>query len=325
MRALITGATGFTGSALCARLVRDGWSVRAFVRSSARVEPLRKLGVECIDVDITDRAQVLREYRPVDRIFNIAAMYRAESPDRDEFRRVNVEALRNMLEAARTAGVGRFVHCSTVGIHGHIDEAPADEEYRPQPNDHYQESKWEGEKLARRYFAEGLPGTVIRPAAIYGPGDLRFLKLFKAIKSGLFVMVGSGKTFYHLVYIDDLVQGFMLASEQEGALGESFIIAGPEYSTVTELSNQVADAIGCPHPWLKVPHWPVHVAAVACEKICQPFGIQPPLYPRRVEFFVMSRAFRTDKARRLLGYVPQVGAPEGLARTAAWYRSQGLI
>jgi nucleoside-diphosphate-sugar epimerase len=94
---------------------------------------------------------------------------------------------------------------------------------------------------------------------------------------------------------------------------------------VTELANQVADAIGCPHPWLKVPHWPVHAAAVACEKICQPFGIQPPLYPRRVEFFVMSRAFRTDKAQRLLGYQPQVAAPDGLARTAAWYRSQGLI
>ena len=325
MQAIVTGATGFTGSALCRRLVRDGWEVTAFVRSSPRVEPLEELGVECVDVDITDAESVRGAMRPVDRVFHIAALFRTEDADREMFRRVNTEAADHVARAAKDAGVGRLVHCSTVGIQGQIDDPPADEDYRPRPNDHYQSTKWEGEQLVREHIAQGLPGVVVRPAGIYGPGDLRFLKLFKAINKGTFFMIGDGKAFYHLTYIDDLIDGFLLASEKPEALNTVFTLAGPRYVTVQELVDTVAAVLGKRSPRFRVPLRPVQAAAVACEAVCRPLGINPPLYPRRVEFFAMDRAFTTERARRLLGYDPQVDLEEGMQRTAQWYREQGLF
>lgn len=325
MKAIVTGATGFTGSALCRRLVNEGWSVTAFVRPSPRVEPLKALGVDCVEVDITDYESVRGAMRPVDYVFHIAALFRTETPDRDLFRRVNAEAVDHMARAAQEVGVGRFVHCSTVGVQGHIEEPPADEAYRPKPNDHYQGTKWEGEQIARRHIAAGLPGVVVRPAGIYGPGDLRFLKLFKAIDRGMFVMIGDGKTLYHLTYIDDLVDGFLLAATKPEALGEVFTIAGPRYTSIQEMVETIAAVLGRKPPRLRIPLRPVQIAATLCEAACRPLGINPPLYPRRVEFFAMDRAFTTEKARRLLGYEPSYDIEAGFAKTADWYRAQGLI
>ena len=325
MRAIVTGATGFTGSAVCKRLIRDGWDVTAFVRPSPRVAPLEKLGVRCVEVDITSEESVRQAMEPVDRVFHIAAMYRTEDTDRDVFRRVNVDAVEHMASASRKAGVGRFIHCSTVGVQGQIDDPPADENYRVRPNDHYQETKWEGEQAARRHFAAGLPGVVVRPAGIYGPGDLRFLKLFRAIDRGMFFMIGSGKTLYHLTYIDDLVEGFMLAADRPEAVGEVFTIGGPRYTTVQEMAETVARVLDKKLSRLRVPLWPVQAAAHVCEAVCKPFGINPPLYPRRVEFFSMDRGFTIEKAQSLLGYAPRVDIEEGFSRTAAWYRQQGLL
>jgi len=325
MKAIVTGATGFTGFALCKRLLRDGWEVTAFVRSSPRVEPLRELGIECVEVDITSAASIRAAMRPVDRVFHVAALYRTEDVNREMFERINVRAVEHLASAAGQVGVGRFVHCSTVGVQGHIEDPPADEEYRFKPNDHYQRTKLQGEEAARRHFRNGLAGVVIRPAPIYGPGDLRFLKLFKAIERGAFVMIGSGETLYHMTYIDDLIDGFLLASESPAALGEVFTIAGPRYASIRETVELIARILGKAPPRLRVPLWPVHAAAVACETLCRPLGINPPLYPRRVEFFAMDRAFTTEKARRMLGYSPRVELEEGLRNTAEWYREQRLL
>jgi nucleoside-diphosphate-sugar epimerase len=210
-------------------------------------------------------------------------------------------------------------------VQGHIAEPPAAEDYRFSPGDHYQQSKMEGELLAREAFAAGLPGTVVRPVGIYGPGDTRFLKLFRPIARGHFVMIGSGRHLYHLTYIDDLVEGFLLAAERPEALGEVFTLGGAEYTTVNELVDRIARALGVPPPRLRIPYWPVHVAAAVCQAVCGAVRVPPPLYPRRVEFFAKSRAFSIEKARRRLGYEPKVGLDDGLRRTAAWYREQGLL
>ena len=322
---LVTGATGFTGGHLCKRLVESGESVVAFVRASSNTEALDRLGVECRTVDIRDPDDVAGNFTGIDRVYHIAAAWRSEHADRGEFHRVNVEATRNLLEAAVNNGVKRFVHCSTVGVQGDIESPPADEDYRFQPGDHYQETKLEGELLAREYFSRGLPGAVFRPVGIYGPGDTRFLKLFRPISKGRFIMIGSGKTLYHMTYIDDLVDGIILAGTRDEALGEVFTLGGDGYTTLTELVNAIADAMDRPRPRWRVPFYPVFLASIACDRICRLLGIEPVLYPRRVEFFYKDRAFSIDKAKRLLGYQPKVSLAEGLRRTAAWYREQGLI
>jgi nucleoside-diphosphate-sugar epimerase len=322
---LVTGATGFTGGEICKRLVNEGHKVTAFVRENSRTEKLKAMGVECRHVDLKDKKSIFDNFSEFSRIFHVAAAYRTEHADENEFWQVNVEATRHMLDAAKKFGVGRFVHTSTVGVQGDIKEPPADEDYRFEPGDHYQDSKLKGELLARDYFAQGLPGVVVRPVGIYGPGDTRFLKLFKAVNSNKFIMIGSGKTLYHMTYIDDLVQGFVLASQKEGVNGEVFTIAGEKYTTISELVNLVADVLGKAHPKLKIPFAPVYAASVICDKVCKTINVQPPIYPRRVEFFSKDRAFSIEKAKNLLDYKPAVSLEEGLKRTAQWYREQGLI
>ncbi len=325
MHVLVTGATGFTGGALARRLVQQGVKVTAFVRSLQRAEPLRQLGIDCQQVDITDAADVQRAFRPFDRVYHIAALFRTEESDLQVFKRVNVDATRNLLEASKLAGVGRFIHCSTVGVQGRIDDPPAAEDYRFHPEDHYQQTKMEGELLAREFFAAGLPGVVVRPAGIYGPGDLRFLKLFRGIQKGWFTIIGDGKTLYHFTYIDDLIDGFLLAGEHPAAVGQVFTIGGANHVRITDVFDTIADFLGKPHPRLRIPAWPVQVAASLCAGICSPLGINPPLYPRRLEFFLLDRSFTIAKARSLLGYEPKVSIEDGFARTGRWYREQRLI
>lgn len=325
-KVLVTGATGFTGAALCARLRSEGQDVVAFVRPTSRLDALRAQGVETRAVDLGSAASVDGAFERFDVVYHIAAAYRSEHAARDEFTRVNVDGTRHLLDAAAKHGAGRFVHCSTVGVQGEIEQPPADENYRFKPGDHYQESKLQGELLARRYFESGrVPGAVVRPVGIYGPGDMRFLKLFRSIANGTFVMIGDGQVLYHMTYIEDLVTGFVLAGTHPAALGEVFTIAGPEYTTLRVLVDKIAAVLGRHPPRLRVPFAPVYWASVVCDKVFRSVGLSPPLYPRRVEFFELDRAFSIEKARRLLGYEPRYSLDEGLARTAAWYESQGLI
>jgi nucleoside-diphosphate-sugar epimerase len=261
-----------------------------------------------------------------DVVYHIAAVFREAKISDADYRAINVFGTVNAVEAAASAGVGRFVHCSTVGVHGNTGRTPLDEESRYHLPDFYCESKLEGELAARKLFEErNLPGVVFRPAGIYGPGDLRFLKLFRGIQKGTFAMIGDGETLYHFTYIDDLCDGILLCGDRDEALGQVFILGGDAPISLNNLVREIGNVVGRAPRRFKIPVWPVMAAAVICEKTLRPLGIEPPLYPRRVEFFTKDRAFKIDKARRLLGYQPRVGEAEGLARTAAWYRSQGLI
>jgi nucleoside-diphosphate-sugar epimerase len=217
------------------------------------------------------------------------------------------------------------IHCSTVGVHGDVGSSVADESSPYNPGDVYQRTKVEGERLAIEAFAGRVRGVVFRPGAIYGPGDTRFLKLFRAIRNRRFMMIGSGEVRYHLVYVDDLVDGILLCGAEERALGQIYILAGERPVTLNELVRLVGEAVGAAPRALRIPLAPVRAAAWLCETVCAPLGIEPPLYPRRVDFFRKDRAFRIDKARRELGYSPAVGVAEGVRRTAAWYVDRGLL
>lgn len=322
---LVTGATGFTGSNLCKRLILDGEQVVAFVRDLQKAKNLVRMGVECRLVDLDNCESIYDHFTGIEKVFHIAAAYRTEHIDLSQFWRVNVEATRYLLKASVASGVKRFVHCSTVGVQGEIEDSPASEDYRFKPGDHYQKSKMEGELLALEYFKKGLPGSVVRPVGIYGPGDTRFLKLFRPISKGHFVMIGTGNSLYHMTYIDDLIDGFLLCGKKKEALGEVFTIAGANYTTLCELVDLIADVLGKSPPRFRIPYYPVFLASILCERICRSLGLSPPLYPRRVEFFVLDRAFSIEKAKRLIGYQPKIGLREGLERTAAWYKKEGLI
>jgi len=325
-RVLVTGATGFTGGHLCRRLARDGYPVRALVRDRDREAELRCQGIEPVLGDLRDRKSLERAAKGVDLVYHVAALFRQENVSRKEMWDTNVEGTRNMLDAAVKVRVRRFVHCSTVGVHGDIKNPPANEEAPYGPGDHYQESKTEGERLVLRYIAEGrLPIVVFRPGGIYGPQDLRFLKLFKAIKSKRFIMLGSGKVLYQLIYIDDLIDGILLCGTKQNAIGNVYILTGKEPATLNHFVQVIAEVVGVPPTRLRFPVMPVYVAGFMCELVCKPFGINPPLYRRRVDFFRKSRCFNITKARNELGFEPKVELETGIRLTAQWYREEGWL
>jgi nucleoside-diphosphate-sugar epimerase len=239
---------------------------------------------------------------------------------------VNVDGTRNVLTTAARAGVKKVVYCSTCGVHGNIDDPPADETAPIQPADYYQQTKYEAEPFVREWNRRGLPTTILRPAAIYGPGDPeRFFLIFKRVARGIFPMFGDGKTLYHPLYIDNLVDAFVAAMPPEVGNGEAYLIADENYIEIEELVKAVAAVLGVT---VTIPHYPLLPLLLAghlCEQICKPFAVTPPIFPRRVDWYRQNRAFDIRKAKRDLGYKPLVGLTEGLSKTANWYRTEGYL
>jgi len=332
VRVLVTGATGFTGGHLARSLAARGDRVRVFIRSRVDSAAGRSLtqsaanSIEAVTGDLTDVSAVRRAVDGVDIVYHIAAIYRQAGLHEEQYRAVNATAVRTIIEAAKAAGAKRVVHCSTVGVHGDVEHPPANEDAPLRPGDIYQETKLEGEQIARAAAREtGVEVVIARPTGIYGPGDRRLLKLFRGVARRRFVILGNGEIFYHLTYVDDLVTGLHLCGTVPGAAGRTYILAGGEVTTLNRLTEMIAEEARVPPPRLHLPVWPFWAAGAACEAICRPLGIEPPIYRRRVDFFTKSRAFDISRARADLGYAPVIGLREGIQRTLEWYRREGWL
>jgi len=326
MKALVTGGTGFTGSHLVRKLIENGEDVRVLARPGSNSGFLKELGVEVLSGDISSRDDVERAVKGMDRVFHIAAAYRDANLPEKTYWDVNYEGTKNVLQACEKYNVSRLVHCSTIGVVSSVDAPYSDETAPYSPDDVYQKSKCEAEKEVLKYARErGLPATVIRPCAIYGPGDMRLLKMFKMIAKERFIILGSGNAYYHMVYIDDLVSGFILASEKKEALGEVFIIGGERFTTLNELFHIIANEFGVSDSKIHLPYKPIETLSVIIEYIYKPFKKEPPIYRRRVAFYKKNRAFDISKAKKILGYKPVIDLEKGIHLTAQWYIENGYI
>lgn len=326
MTTLVTGGTGFTGSHLVRRLLTGGHDVRVLDTSPGLfADELTALGAQLTLGSVTDEAVVDRVTAGAERVFHVAAVFRQVNLADSVYHRVNAVGTRIVGEAALRHGVESFVYCSTQGVHGNVASPPGDESSPIAPEDYYQQTKYEGEQEIAALAARGLPATTLRPMAIYGPGDpARFLFLFRAVRGGRFLMFGAGRTLYHPLYIDNLVDAFLSASERPGT-GETYLIGDARYYSLNDLVRAVAASMDREVRILHLPFAPLWAAAAACETVCRPLGIEPPLFRRRADWFRQNRAFRIDKARRELGYEPAVDLPTGLRRTATWYRDHGYL
>jgi len=252
-----------------------------------------------------------------------AAQHEAHMSD-DHFRSVNIAATRLMLEAAREAGVKRFVYGSTMGIHGSSEHGPITEESTPQPLNIYTQTKLAAEAVVRE-FAHHLEISIARIAETYGPGDLRLLKLFKAIDTNRFVMIGSGDNGRQPIYVDDLIRGLLAAVALPTAVNEAILLTGSEVMTTREMVGHIATALEKPAPHAQIPMWPVLAAATVSYALLRPLQIRSPLQPRSLDFFRKSFVFSTTKAKRLLGVEPTTRFVDGARATLAWYRAQGYM
>ncbi len=324
---LVTGANGYVGQVIVEQLAQKGIPVRAMVRDLTKSNELQKLpGVEIVVGDIRNLDDLKKACQGVYGIFHIAAIFRQANFPESVFYDINAQGTKNVFEVAIQSGVKRIVHCSTGGVLGHISNPPGNENSPYNPGDMYQRSKLEGEKIAMQYFKDGkMGGVVIRPAMIYGPGDTRNLKLFKMIAHNRFFYVGDGKTHVHFVDVRDLARAFLLAMEKENVNAQIYHIPGEKAVPLKVMVELIANHLKVSKPWIHLPVKPIQLLGTLCETICVPFGIQPPLYRRRVDFFTKNRHFDGSKAQKELGYQPAQKFESEVVEATDWYKQHGWL
>jgi nucleoside-diphosphate-sugar epimerase len=321
MTVLVTGATGFFGSALVTELVRQKQSVRVLVRDEQKARTLFGDAVMIMLGDITDVEQVEQAVDGATIIYHLVGRLYHPSVPAELYHLTHVEGTRILLEACKgQSQLQRIVHCSTTGVHGVTGKTPAAEDAPFAPTNPYESTKLQGELLAlKAHVEDGLPVSVARPGLVYGPGDLHLLGFFSSIKKGLFRVIDGGKALLHPIYIDDMMAAFLLCAEQPEAIGRSYNIAGESPVTIRELATAVAHSLNKELPGGSIPLWLANLASDIFAVTPGLKGEKAPLTRSRVQFLTHSRVYDTSKAKTELGFAPKVGLEEGMKRTADWY------
>jgi nucleoside-diphosphate-sugar epimerase len=325
MKVLITGAGGFIGPHLVADQLRRGRDVTAMYVRVDRLAPLAaRPRLRIVQGDFTQAATIEPLLADQAICFHLASAHLETAADEAYFVRINVDGARGLAERAHRAGVGRLVHCSSVGVYGDLKQVPADETTVCQPDIAYERSKLAGEQAVQAFAqSSGLPVVVIRPAWVYGPGCPRTLKLFRAINRGRFFHVGGSRQIVrHPIYIDDMVDGFEAAALHPAAPGQVFIMAGPRPIKLAELVQEVAMCLVVPAPRLWLPFPLVWAACVALELGFGLAGRAAPFSRRSLKFYTGNTAFQTRKTREVLGFNATIDWPEGVRRTSGALISQ---
>ncbi|WP_148592946.1 NAD-dependent epimerase/dehydratase family protein [Aquisphaera giovannonii] len=321
----ITGATGLVGGHAAEEAVRRGHRVRALVRVSSDTRWLDQLGVEKVVGDLQDADALRKGAEGADWIFNCAAKV-GDWGTLAEFRRLNVEALRLLLDAAVAAKVGRFVHVSSLGVYEGRDHHGTDETVPPAADslDAYTRSKTEAEALVLEYArAKGLPAAIVRPGFIYGERDRTVLpKLLTNLRRGTFAYFGSGEQALNCIYAKNLVHGLFLAAESPAALGEVFNLTDGEPVSKSRFVGRVAELAGLKPPTRHIPLRLARVLAGVVEGAARLRGAKnPPLINKaRYKFLGLNLDYSIAKARDVLGYDPPYRFDEAIERSMAEHR-----
>lgn len=318
-RVLVTGAGGFIGRHLVADQLRRGREVVAVdVHTEALATLVGEPGLKIVQGDFRDEELMGPQLKDVEVCFHLASAHLETGVGETIFWDVNVAGVEAFVKRCHETGVGRFVHCSSVGVFGDIKDPPADEESPCYPDIAYERTKLAGEKAVLAYGREsGYEVTVLRPAWVYGPGCPRTEKLFRTIEKGRFFFVGNGRTLRHAVYIDDMTRAFEAAAQRDEALHEVFIIAGPRATTLRELADEIARVADVSPPRLQLPKGPVWLGCIALEAAFGVVGREAPFTRRSLKFFTGNTAFLTKKAETMLGFRAEVELAEGLETTYA--------
>ncbi len=321
-RVLITGANGFIGGRIAERIAgENGARVRALVRSNTLAGAhLRE--VELCEGDLTDAESLSRAVQGCSVVVHCAARQGGRGRLAD-YRRINVQGALDLVNASAQARVERFVHLSTINVHG---MPPPENAHADSPlvysGDCYSQSKAEGESEARALAAKrGLPFVVIRPACTYGPRSIAWtLQPLARLRRGGPVLVGRGDGICNAIYIDNLVDLIVLAIEDDAALGNAFIGAEGHGVSWREFYAAYAQMLGKPR-LASVPIPAAHGVACLFEALGRLTGT-PPRYTRAsVRFYSHKVVFDIDKSIKLLGYLPRVSFQEGMRRTHEWLAS----
>jgi len=325
MKIAVTGASGFIGSNLTQHLLDCGHEVIALSRSAPDSVDVKNANLKIIACDVRDKAALAAAMAGCDAVTHLAALFNSPESSAEEYHAINVTGTQNVLEVARDLGIKRVVHCSTVGVaSGGMPPFPESAPYAPPEWDKYETTKAKAEQLAVEFDRDNeLSVFIIRPAQVYGPGDLGKIKFYNMVKKGIIVRQGSTRK--HLIYIDDLCRAFELACRSEQGAGLPMIIASPQSILLRDLVAIVAKALNTVPPKIKIPALPVTLLATVVEILFNTLGKKPPIFRRSMHFFTKSVEFEFANAKHYLGFETEISTEEGVNRTASWYRENGHI
>ncbi|MBI4588601.1 MAG: NAD-dependent epimerase/dehydratase family protein [Candidatus Rokubacteria bacterium] len=326
--ALVTGAAGCVGGRLAERLAADeGMRVRALVRDPAKARRLGKTdGIEVVRGDVTRPDSLRPAVAGCQLVFHAAARV-GDWGTRTEFYEANVRGTENVLEAALAAGLERFVHISSIAVYG-IEAGPGTDEFSPHRpcGDNYIDTKIEAERLAFEYYrGRGLPLTVIQPSSIYGPhAGIWTVRPVELMRTHRMALIGGGRGLCPPVYIDNLVDGIVLATRHDQAVGEAFIITDGLSVTWKEFFGFYARMMGR-GSFLSFPKSLAWLAALVVEAGARLTGWRPTFTRTTIRTLTLRSTYDITKARERLGYVPRLSLEEGMRRTEAWLREEGYL
>jgi dihydroflavonol-4-reductase len=327
MRALVTGATGFVGAAVARALLREGWEVRALARKGSDRRNLRSIAVEIVEGDLADAVSLQRALAGCEGLFHVAADYRLGAFDPAPLYQTNVEGTRNILNAAREAGVRRVVYTSSVATIGiPKDGSPGTESSPATLADmigHYKRSKFLAEDVAREAARAGIAVVIVNPSTPVGPGDIKPTPtgqmVFDAAAGRMPAYVDTG---LNIVHVDDVASGHLMAFHR-GRVGERYILGGQDM-TLREILVEIARLTGRKPPNVRLPGAVVMPLAYVAEAFARVTGRSTRITVEGVRMARKRMFFSSAKAVEELGY--QWRAPTlAFADAITWFREQGLL
>lgn len=322
MKALVSGSNGFIGSHLVEALKKRGYSVTCLVRKTSNLNWLKGLDVEFVYGDCTEKDSLYKAVEDADYVYHLAGVVRAV--DRETYYRVNFLGTRNLLEVCNKTNrkIKKFLYLSTQAAAGPINP---NGEGDCQPITDYGKSKLKGEFEVHSYN-DRLPVLIIRASVIYGPRDKDIYTYFKFLKKGLRPLPGKGEGHFNALYVGDLVEGMILAAENENSSGETYFIADEKSYSWKEAADKAARALGVKTIKINIPRWLISASAFLSE-LSSGITHKPALIDRQKAKELLHNGWFCDitKARENLGFNPRISLEEGLKITASWYKDNGWL
>jgi acetylornithine/succinyldiaminopimelate/putrescine aminotransferase/nucleoside-diphosphate-sugar epimerase len=329
---LVTGASGFIGGRLVARLLDEGYQVRCLVRPTSDTSALDRLGVEIAVGDLTDPGSLRRAAGGCRDVVHCGALV-SDWATTEEITAINVDGTRNVLAAARAASARRLVHLSSTDVYGHPGNQAVDEDYAPSGfANWYSETKWAADVDVRQAHDRGDVETVIlRPATVYGPGSKTVVgELAQAIRRGQMLLIDRGRTIAGLCYVDNLIDLALLTLRHSGAPGHAFNVSDGLDVTWKQFTDDLAAGLDSPPVRWSAPYWAADAVGTTLElgyralRRTTRLKIPPLLSRQAVHVLGRDQDFSTRKASELLGWQPRIGYADGLRATLDWLKSEHL-
>ena len=324
---LVTGATGFVGSAVARALVGMGHEVRVLARPSSDRRNLVDLSIAVAEGSMEDAQSLAHAVAGCRYLFHVAADYRLWVPDPAPMFRTNVEGTRDLMRAALDAGVERVVYTSSVATLGLVAEGAADEET---PSNFesvigpYKQSKFQAEEVVRGLVTrQGLPAVIVNPSTPVGPRDRKPTPTGRLIlEAARGHMPGYVETGLNIVHVDDVAAGHLEAAEL-GRVGERYILGGENLS-LARILLEVAQAAGTRAPRIRVPYSVAYPVAIGAELMARLGGKEPFITLDGIRMARKKMYFASEKASRELGYTPRP-ARDAIGDAIGWFKANGYL